>query len=76
MTALFLGGFGNLLVPLMCGSRDMAFPYVNMLSYWMFVLAVIVLLASFFAPGGPQELDGLCILPKRLQLAHQEILGV
>ena len=53
LTALFLGGFGNLLVPLMCGSRDMAFPYVNMLSYWMFVLAVIVLLASFFAPGGP-----------------------
>ena len=53
LTALFLGGFGNLLIPLMCGSRDMAFPYVNMLSYWAFVLAVLVLLASFFVPGGP-----------------------
>ena len=53
LTALFLGGFGNLLIPLMCGSRDMAFPYVNMLSYWMFLIAVIVLLASFFVPGGP-----------------------
>ena len=53
LTALFLGGFGNLLIPLMCGSRDMAFPYVNMLSYWAFVVAVLVLLASFFVPGGP-----------------------
>ena len=53
LTALFLGGFGNYLIPLMCGSRDMAFPYVNMLSYWSFVLAVVVLLASFFIPGGP-----------------------
>ena len=53
LTALFLGGFGNLLIPLMCCSRDMAFPYVNMLSYWAFVVAVLVLLASFFVPGGP-----------------------
>ena len=53
LTALFLGGFGNLLIPLMCGARDMAFPYVNMLSYWAFVVAVLVLLASFFVPGGP-----------------------
>ena len=50
LTALFLGGFGNLLIPLMCGARDMAFPYVNMLSYWAFVVAVVVLLASFFVP--------------------------
>jgi len=53
LTALFLGGFGNLLIPLMCGARDMAFPYVNMVSYWAFLLAVIILLASFFVPGGP-----------------------
>jgi cytochrome c oxidase subunit I len=53
LTALFLGGFGNYLIPLMCGARDMVFPYMNMLSFWVYLLAVIVLLASFFVPGGP-----------------------
>src|SRR6202165_2566265 len=53
LTALFLGGFGNYLIPLMVGARDMVFPYVNMLSYWVYLLAVLVLVASFFLPGGP-----------------------
>jgi len=53
LTALFLGGFGNYLIPLMVGARDMAFPYLNMLSVWVFLVAVIVLMASFFVPGGP-----------------------
>jgi len=53
LTALFLGGFGNYLIPLMVGARDMVFPYVNMLSYWVYLLAVLVLVASFFMPGGP-----------------------
>jgi cytochrome c oxidase subunit 1 len=53
LTALFLGGFGNYLIPLMVGARDMVFPYVNMLSFWIYFLAVLVLVASFFAPGGP-----------------------
>ena len=53
LTALFLGGFGNFLIPLMVGARDMVFPYVNMVSYWVYLLAVIVLAASFFVPGGP-----------------------
>ncbi len=53
LTAVLLGGFGNYLIPLMVGARDMVFPFVNMLSYWVFLLAVIVLLASYFVPGGP-----------------------
>src|SRR4029450_11401342 len=53
LTALFLGGFGNYLIPLMVGARDMVFPYVNMVSYWVYLLAVLVLVASFFTPGGP-----------------------
>ena len=53
LTALFLGGFGNYLIPLMCGTRDMVFPFLNMLSVWFYLLSVIILLASFFIPGGP-----------------------
>ena len=53
LTALFLGGFGNYLIPLMCGARDMVFPYVNMVSYWVYLAAVLILVASFFVPGGP-----------------------
>src|SRR3970282_2064699 len=53
LTALFLGGFGNFLIPLMCGARDMVFPYVNMLGFWVYLLAVLVFIASFFVPGGP-----------------------
>ena len=53
LTALFLGGFGNYLIPLMVGARDMVFPYVNMISYWVYLLAVLVLVSSFFVEGGP-----------------------
>src|ERR1700732_4717751 len=53
LTALFLGGFGNYLIPLMCGARDMVFPYMNMVSYWVYLVAVLVLVAAFFVPGGP-----------------------
>jgi cytochrome c oxidase subunit 1 len=53
LTALFLGGFGNYLIPLMCGARDMVFPYMNMLSYWVYLVSVLILVASFFVPGGP-----------------------
>lgn len=53
LTALLLGGFGNYLIPLMVGARDMVFPFLNMLSYWSYLLSVIILMASFFVPGGP-----------------------
>src|SRR4249919_1839407 len=53
LTALFLGGFGNYLIPLMVGARDMVFPYVNMISYWVYLFAVLLLVASFFVTGGP-----------------------
>ena len=53
LTALLLGGFGNYLVPLMCGARDMVFPFVNMISYHVYFFSVLILLASYFVPGGP-----------------------
>ncbi len=53
LTALLLGGFGNYFIPLMIGARDMVFPYVNMLSFWFYLVSVLILVASFFVPGGP-----------------------
>ena len=53
LTALLLGGFGNYLVPLMCGARDMVFPFVNMVSYHVYFVSVLILLGSYFVPGGP-----------------------
>jgi cytochrome c oxidase subunit I len=47
-----LAGFGNFVVPLMIGARDMAFPRLNALSYWLFLLGGIVLYSSWFASGG------------------------
>ena len=47
-----LAGFANYLVPLMIGARDMAFPRLNALSYWLFLFGGVILLLSFFAEGG------------------------
>jgi cytochrome c oxidase subunit I len=47
-----LAGFGNYVVPLMIGARDMAFPRLNALSYWLFLLGGLVILGSFLADGG------------------------
>jgi cytochrome c oxidase subunit 1 len=49
---LLVGGFGNFLIPLHIGARDMAFPVLNMLSYWVFFLSGVTLLASLFVVGG------------------------
>jgi cytochrome c oxidase subunit 1 len=49
---LLLGALGNFLIPLMVGARDMAFPRLNLLSYWVFFASTALLLVSFFVPGG------------------------
>ena len=52
---LAVGGFGNFVLPLQIGAPDMAFPRLNMLSYWSFFLGGVVMLASFFVPGGAAQ---------------------
>src|SRR3984957_9366949 len=46
------GAFGNYLIPLMIGARDMAFPKLNMMSYWFMWPAAFFILSSFFVEGG------------------------
>ena len=50
---IMVGAFGNFLIPLMIGAPDMAFPKLNMLSFWVGAVAGVLMLASFFVPGGP-----------------------
>lgn len=49
---ILLSGFGNFVLPLLLGAPDMAFPRLNMLSYWVFFLSAVLLIVSFFVPGG------------------------
>ena len=51
-TAVLTGGFGNFLIPLQIGARDMAFPFLNALSYWVFLLSCIVILSALFITSG------------------------
>lgn len=53
LTAGLSGTFANFLIPLQCGARDMASPFLNMLSYWFFFAASVVMLASLFIETGP-----------------------
>jgi cytochrome c oxidase subunit I len=53
LTAGLSGTFANLLIPLQIGARDMASPFLNMLSYWFFFLASVIMFASLFVHTGP-----------------------
>jgi cytochrome c oxidase subunit 1 len=55
VTPILIGGFGNFCLPLMIGARDMAFPRLNMASFWTMFAATAVLTASFFVPLGPPQ---------------------
>ncbi len=52
LSLLPVSGFGNFLIPLQIGARDMAFPFLNMLSFWTVVPGAIIIIISFFVEGG------------------------
>ncbi len=52
LSLLPVSGFGNFLIPLQIGARDMAFPFLNMLSFWTVVPGAIIVIISFFVEGG------------------------
>ncbi|MBX7164276.1 MAG: cbb3-type cytochrome c oxidase subunit I [Saprospiraceae bacterium] len=53
LTAGLSGTFSNLLIPLQVGARDMASPFLNMLSYWFFFLSSVIMFYSLFLSTGP-----------------------
>ncbi len=53
LTAGLSGTFSNLLIPLQIGARDMASAFMNMLSYWMFFISSVIMVASLFIESGP-----------------------
>ncbi|MBJ01377.1 MAG: cytochrome-c oxidase [Planctomycetes bacterium] len=52
ITPIVIGAFGNFAIPLQLGAEDMAFPFVNMLSFWVMFLGAVIMAISFFMPGG------------------------
>jgi len=69
LTAGLSGTFANLLIPLQIGARDMASPFLNMLSYWFFFIASVIMFASLFVHTGPAS-GGWTIYPP-LSALHQ-----
>src|SRR3954462_15240834 len=53
ITPLLIGAFGNFCIPLMIGARDMAFPLLNALSFWTFIVSQALVLASFVVQLAP-----------------------
>ncbi len=62
-----LAGLSNYLVPLMIGARDMAFPRLNAIAFWMVPVFGIVLMSSFLVPGGPSQAGWWAYPPTSLQ---------
>jgi cytochrome c oxidase subunit 1 len=73
LTGGLSGTFANLLIPLQVGARDMASPFMNMLSYWFFFLASIVMFGSLFIETGPAS-GGWTSYPP-LSALHQANIG-
>lgn len=73
LTAGLSGTFSNLLIPLQIGARDMASAFMNMLSFWLFFLASVIMLASLFVESGPAS-AGWTIYPP-LSAVEQAIPG-
>lgn len=72
---LLIGAFGNYLIPLQIGYRDMAFPFLNMLSYWVFLASAIVMVISLFYGGAGAGWTGYAPLSVVPAAAPENMVG-
>ncbi len=76
---LSVGAFGNYVLPLQIGAPDMAFPKLNMMSYWLYFIGGMLMLASFFVPGGAAQSGWTSYPPLSVIASHGQtwwILGM
>lgn len=71
----FNAGISNYLVPLMIGARDMAFPLLNAISFWMIPPASILLLSSFLLPNGTAQAGWWSYPPVSIQVAPGQLIN-
>jgi len=72
---IFVTGIGNYMVPLMIGARDMAFPRLNLLGFWLIPASIIIYYVAFFTPGGALN-AGWTVYPPLSEKAFNPGLGV
>ena len=65
------GAFGNIFVPLHIGANDVAFPRLNLLSWWLYIIGAITILGTIFMPGGPPDTGWTFYVPFSTQTPHE-----
>jgi cytochrome c oxidase subunit 1 len=68
--------FGNFILPLQIGARDMAFPKINLLSWWLYLSGAIIVLLSLFTGGGPVDTGWTFYVPYSLRTTVNVPLAV
>ena len=68
--------FGNFFLPILIGAKDVAFPRLNLLSWWVFVLAICIAAAAFLTGSGPPDTGWTFYSPYSLRTSTNVLLGV
>ncbi len=69
-------GLGNFLLPLLIGARDVAFPRINLMSWWFYITGAIVILVSLFTGGGPPDTGWTFYVPYSIMTGTNVTLAV
>ena len=73
-TPLFVG-FANCIMPLQIGAPDVAFPRLNMFSYWLFLFGGLIVVSGFLTPGGAADFGWYAYTPLSSSIRSPEIGG-